>query len=179
MNNNTFVHKYIASLIGKDDICVDMTAGNGNDTLFLAERCKHVYAFDISPAAIEKSRKRLKNMDNVTLICDDHVHVERHVEAGIRLFVFNLGYLPHSDHPTVTEAEKTLLAFRKAYELLQEHGYIVMTFYLRHPGGRDEFYLLDSYLRKQQITILESYRQDKIDSPITFIIRKDQSKASA
>jgi len=34
MNNNTFVHKYLKPLIKKEDTVVDMTAGNGNDTLF-------------------------------------------------------------------------------------------------------------------------------------------------
>ena len=40
MNNNTFVHKYIKGLINNNDEVVDMTMGNGFDTLFLANISK-------------------------------------------------------------------------------------------------------------------------------------------
>ncbi|MBQ2658312.1 MAG: class I SAM-dependent methyltransferase [Erysipelotrichaceae bacterium] len=172
MNNNTFVHKYIRPLIHPQDITVDMTAGNGNDTLFLSELSKEVIAFDISEEAIRRTKEKIKGRDNVTLIHDSHVNVDRYVKNKVRLFLFNLGYLPHSDEPTVSKAEDTLLAFQKAYELLEENGYIVITFYLGHRGGKDEFYLLDDYIRKNRFQITETYSQHKMDSPVTYIIRK-------
>ena len=172
MNNNTFVHKYIRSLIHPEDLTVDMTAGNGNDTLFLSELSKEVIAFDISAEAIRRTKEKVKGKNNVTLIHDSHVNVDRYVSGNVRLFVFNLGYLPHSDESSVSKAEDTLLAFQKAYELLEESGYIVITFYLGHKGGKDEFYLLDNYIRKNRFQITETYSQNKIDSPVTYIIRK-------
>jgi len=172
MNNNTFVHKYIRSLIGKDDVVADLTAGNGNDTLFLSSLAGHVYAFDISPEAIRKTRKRLGDADNVTLICDSHSNLDQYIKEEIHLFVFNLGYLPHSDTLSVTKADSTLSAFIKAYELLENGGYIVITFYFGHSGGKEEFLLMDSYIKKNRFHIIEIYSQDKADSPLTYILRK-------
>ena len=172
MNNNTFVHKYIRPLIGKEDTVVDMTLGGGNDALFLCGLAKKVYAFDISEEAIRRSEIRLEGKDNVTMICDSHANIRRYVQEPIRLFLFNLGFLPHSDGSSVTKAEETLKAFKEAWALLGEDGYIVITFYLGHPGGKDEFYLLDEYIKKNRIPVLESYRQDRTDSPVTYIIRK-------
>ena len=172
MNNNTFVHKYIRSLIHKDDTVVDMTLGGGNDALFLSSLAKKVYAFDISEEAILKSKKRLKDTDNVIMIRDSHANIRRYIEGPVRLFLFNLGFLPHSDDPTVTRADETLKAFQEAWSLLEENGYIVITFYLGHPGGKDEYYLLNDYIKKNRIPVLETYHQDRLDSPVTVIIRK-------
>ena len=172
MNNNTFVHKYIKSLISKDDVTVDMTAGNGNDTLFLSKLSKKVYAFDISEEAIENTRERIQGCDNVILIKDSHANIDRYINEKVRLFIFNLGYLPGSDLTSVTKADVTIVAFEKAYDLLEENGYIVITFYLGQKGGLDEYYLLNDHINKNRFQIIETYRQDKLLSPITLIIRK-------
>ena len=58
MNNNTFVHKYLKTLISKDSIAVDMTTGNGNDTYFLCKLAKKVYGFDIQKEAIENTKNK-------------------------------------------------------------------------------------------------------------------------
>ena len=172
MNNNTYIHKYIRGLIHEDDVCVDMTAGNGFDTLFLASLAKKVYAFDISETAIRNTKEKTRDFDNVVLIRDDHANIDCYVKEKIRLCIFNLGYLPHGDMTTVTDKDTTLIAFQKAYELLEDKGYIVITFYLKHPGGRDEYYQLDRYFHTKKVDIIDIYRQDKTDSPITYIIKK-------
>lgn len=172
MNNNTFVHKYIKPLI-KDKTCVDMTLGNGNDTLFMAKHSKKVYGFDISKQAISNSSERLKDLDNVILIHDNHINFDKYINEQVDMFIFNLGYLPHSDLSSVTKADETLIAFDKAYKYLHKGAYIVITFYIGHIGGKDEYYLLESYIKENRLPVLETYRQNKIDSPITYIIRKD------
>ena len=172
MNNTTFVHKYIKSLLKKDYAVVDMTLGNGNDTLFLANKVKKVYAIDIAKEAINKSKKILKDFNNIVYICDNHTNVDKYIEDEINLFIFNLGYLPHSDIISVTNKNDTLKAFIKAYKLLMPGGYIAITFYLGHSGGKDEYYHLDKYIKDNNILVLEKYKQDKIDSPITYIIKK-------
>ena len=171
MNNNTFVHKYIRPLIDEETV-IDMTAGNGNDTLFLAKYAKKVYAFDISEEAIRRSKEKCKECENIEFIIDNHINVDLYIKGKVKLFLFNLGYLPSSDEKRITQAEETLIAFEKAYSLLQEKGYIVITFYIGHKGGKDEYYLLNDYINKNRLQVLEAYRQDKIDSPITCIIRK-------
>ena len=42
-----FAHYLLKEKITSSDICLDMTLGNGNDTLFLLKYAKFVYAFDI------------------------------------------------------------------------------------------------------------------------------------
>ena len=170
MNNNTFVHKYIKPLIHVDDITVDMTVGNGNDTLLLSDLSRKVYGFDISSEAIERTKSKLTK-DNVILIHDNHINVDKYIKEDIRLFIFNLGYLPHSSDNNHTKAEETLIAFKKAYELISD-GYIIITFYIGHIGGKDEYYLLDKYIKQVNIKVIEKYKQDKINSPITYIIKK-------
>ncbi len=172
MNNNTFIHKYISSLITKDDICADMTCGNGNDTLFLLKKAKLVYAFDISEEAIESTRSRTKGFQNLILIHDSHVNADIHIKDRLKLAIFNLGYLPYAENPSITKANDTLVAFRKTYELLEDNGYLVITFYLGHKGGRDEYYLLDDHIKKNSLFVQERYSQDRINSPITYIIKK-------
>ncbi|MBQ2659322.1 MAG: class I SAM-dependent methyltransferase [Erysipelotrichaceae bacterium] len=173
MNNNTFVHKYIKSLIGKDDVTADLTAGNGNDTLFLSQLSKKVYAFDISAEAIASTKEKITGRDNVILVHDSHAQIDQYVKEKLRLAIFNLGYLPHGKEYSVTSGPETLIAVEKSYELLESGGYLIITFYLSHQGGRDEYYLLQDHIQKNRLTILETYSQDKTDSPITYIIRKD------
>jgi len=172
MNNNTFVHKYISSLICKDDICVDMTIGNGNDTLLLCKLAKYVYGFDVQEDAIVNTNNRLKEYNNYQLFLDSHINVDKYVKDKVKLFIFNLGYLPNSENKTITKADDTLMAFKKAYDLLIDKGYIVISFYIGHKGGKDEYYLLDKYIKENSLHLIESYRQDKLNSPITYIIKK-------
>lgn len=180
MNNNTFLHKYLKPLIGKDDTVVDMTTGNGNDTLFLAQNAKTVIAFDISQLAIARSKERTKDFSNITFILDTHANVDRYVSRNeASLFVFNLGYLPNSEEKTSTHAEESLTAFRKAYELLKDKCHIAITFYLGQEGGYDEYYRISDYINKNRLQILETYFQHKLNSPVTMILYKDQLRTEA
>lgn len=172
MNNNTFIHKYLKGLINSDDICVDMTMGNGNDTYLLASLSKYVYSFDVNQKAIDNSKERCKQFNNIKYILDSHINVDKYIKNA-NLFIFNLGYLPNTDNPTITKANDTLIAFKKAYDLLEANGYIIITFYRGHIGGKDEYYLLDKYIKDNKLNVLEIYQGHKlIDEPITYIIKK-------
>ena len=173
MRTNTFVHKYLKGLLNKEDTAVDMTAGNGNDTLLLSKLAGQVYAFDVSEEAIASTRRRLGDAANVMLINDNHINIDSHLEGGIKLFVFNLGYLPYCDDPPVTKAEETLIAFRKAYDLLAEGGYIIITFYRGHKGGADEYYLLTGYFADNGINVIERYEaRSSLSEPVVYVIKK-------
>lgn len=173
MKNNTFVHKYIKSLINKEDTVVDMTVGNGNDTLFLCGLAKKVIGFDIQDEAISRTKDKVKEYLNVELIKDNHINIDKYINEKVKLFIFNLGYLPNSESPIITKKEDTLIAFKKAYDLLKDDGYIVITFYVGHKGGKDEYYLLDKYIKDNHLFILETYKENKqLNEPITYIIKK-------
>ena len=173
MNNNTYVHKYLKGLITKNDVCVDMTMGNGNDTYYLATLAKHVYAFDINKQAIINTKQKVKDLNNVSLLLDNHINFDKYINKGIKLFIFNLGYLPNSEDKTITKDSETLTAFKKAYNLLENNGYIIITFYRGHKGGKSEYYLVDKYINNNNLNVLEKYKTYKnIDEPYTYIIKK-------
>lgn len=93
-------HTVLENFFTKDHVAVDLTAGNGKDTLFLAERASRVLAMDIQQAAIEKTEAFLKekHVKNVALIRDSHENVSRYVDLqAVDVFVMNLGYLPGGD----------------------------------------------------------------------------------
>ena len=48
-------HQFLAEVITKEDVVVDATMGNGHDTLFLSDYCKHVYSYDIQALALNLS----------------------------------------------------------------------------------------------------------------------------
>lgn len=173
MNNNTFIHKYLDSLITNKDIVVDATVGNGNDTLLLCSKAKKVYGFDIQEEAIKRTREKTKDFNNVILINDNHSNVDKYIKEKINLAIFNLGYLPNSDSKIITKKEDTLLSFKKIYSLLKENGYLIITFYIGHIGGKDEYYFIDQYIKNTNIKIIEKYKENrKILEPITYIIKK-------
>ena len=93
-------------------------------------------------------------------------------ENEASLFIFNLGYLPNSEETITTKAEETLLAFQKAYGLLREKGYIAITFYFGQEGGYDEYYKVMDYIKEKRLPIMETYRQDKRNSPLALFVYK-------
>ena len=65
----------------------DATAGNGHDTLFLAQRVLpggRVFAFDVQEAAIGRTRERLsdRGLESVTLIHAGHQEIEQRPQLG-------------------------------------------------------------------------------------------------
>lgn len=123
------------------DNVIDATAGNGHDTLFLAQLTGgsgKVYAFDIQEDAVSATRDRVKGFDNVDVILDSHANIEHYVKGEIGAAVFNLGYLPKGDHSIITKAETTLAAIRQCIHLLKKNGLVVIVIYSGHEGGSEE-----------------------------------------
>ncbi|MFY3792255.1 class I SAM-dependent methyltransferase [Ureibacillus sp. MALMAid1270] len=137
--------KYLLSeSIEKGEIAVDATAGNGHDTLFLAELVGedgHVYAFDIQQDAVDATIAQLKENGlehRATVILDGHEHIEKYVTQQIAGAVFNLGYLPGADHSIITKSETTIRAIESLLNLLKINGLIVLVIYHGHEGGKEE-----------------------------------------
>jgi len=142
------VHKTLLAHLKHGVTCIDATAGNGFDTLFLASHtgeAGHIYAFDIQQQAINNTKKRLAEtdlLDRVTLIRAGHETMLEQVPATehskIDIIVFNLGYLPRTDKSVITHESTTLQALNSSLKLLSSHGYISILAYPGHPGGREE-----------------------------------------
>ncbi|RQD74576.1 MAG: methyltransferase domain-containing protein [Candidatus Syntrophonatronum acetioxidans] len=149
-----FSHGIIKGAVQDGDSVIDATAGNGHDTLFLArlvgEKGK-VYSFDIQKEAIENTRKRLEEedcLDQVQLIQDGHENLKAYVSENIAGVMFNLGYLPGSNHRVITRPENTLIALESSLELLIPGGLATLVVYTAHPGGVEEGTELEKYAKK-------------------------------
>lgn len=129
-------------------LAVDCTAGNGHDTLFLAERCGpsgHVWAFDVQRAALDRTAARLAAAgltERVTLVARGHEHLAASLPpeaaGNIAAAAFNLGFLPGSGREIVTRAETTLAALAALTLYLAPQGLLSVHVYTGHPGGREE-----------------------------------------
>lgn len=125
--------------IKEDSVAVDATCGRGNDTLWLAKRCRKVYAFDIQEEAVESTRVLLETAgETAEVICASHKKIKEYVSENPDVIVYNLGYLPGGDKSVTTEAEETLLALGHSLELLAINGLLSVTMYPGHPQGACE-----------------------------------------
>lgn len=131
---------------------VDATAGNGNDTKFLAELVGEngqVFAFDIQQQALDSTKERLEQLiDRVTLVLDSHANVDKYIQSPVGGAMFNLGYLPYSDDLSIiTKAESTIEAIHKLLGLLKKDGIITIAVYDGHDGGQEERDALLAYVK--------------------------------
>lgn len=135
--------RLIAARLQAGETAVDMTAGNGNDTLFLAETVGEngkVIAFDIQQQALDATEQRLGLLNSrVSLILDSHANLTEHITEEIGGAMFNLGYLPYSsDQTIITKPDSTIAALHAALDLLKKSGMITISVYDGHEGGSTE-----------------------------------------
>jgi len=131
------------------DVAIDATAGNGHDTLFLAQSVGptgHVYAIDLQTTALAATRARLAQercLHGVTLIEGDHSRLDSLIpvtdHGRVTAVMFNLGYLPGGDRKLTTRCDSTLNALNRAVSLLRsDRGVLTAIAYPGHPGGTEE-----------------------------------------
>ena len=173
-NINTVCHRWIKEEINDESICIDATAGRGNDTLFLAQNAKKVYAFDIQEEAIASAREKTEGLDNITFLLDSHVAMDRYVSEKADCIVFNFGYLPKGDKGITTLSDTSRQAIEKAILLLNPGKCLFLVFYIGHSEGRKEHEDFLEYIREyDQITIERSYTYEgRKDAPILYQIRR-------
>ncbi len=177
------LHKrFISEHLGKGEVAVDFTMGNGNDTLFLSRTVGEegrVYAFDVQPLALESTERRLKEEgapENYTLILDSHHKVKEYVKEPIKAGIFNLGYLPGSGKKAVTTMrETTMPAVEAAIELLEPDGVLIVAIYPGHEEGALEGQMLREYfstLSRFKICPSEFRILNSPTSPYFFLVEK-------
>lgn len=163
-----FARQLLAETVLPGETVIDATAGNGNDTLFLAEHIGefgHVYAFDIQQAALDSTTERLGDLTKrVSLILDSHDNVEQYVTEQIGGAIFNLGYLPYSDDLTiVTKPKTTIKAIHTILGLLKVGGIISVSVYDGHDGGAYERDALLNYVRDLHQADVHAIRYELIN----------------
>lgn len=141
-------------------IAIDATCGNGHDTIFLSSLYEKVYSFDIQDLAIKRTTSKLYNTKNVELYKEDFNNINKYVEKA-DLIVFNLGFLPGSNKIIKTQDFNSNLAIRKAYDLLNENGTLVICAYRGHEGGMDEYAKIINEIKDLNFTLKEKYHNNE------------------
>jgi tRNA G37 N-methylase Trm5 len=175
-------HDYIKKVVKDGSITIDATAGNGNDTLFLANLVKskgRVYSFDIQKKAINKTFEKIKKNNltkNVKLICDTHENILKYINIEVDAVMFNLGYLPGGDHSICTRFESTKVAIDSSLKILKKSGLISIVIY---HGGDSGFGERNKLLEYLEIIDPEKYHVMKTEfinqincPPILVLIEK-------
>ena len=177
-----YAQTLLKSAVHEGDIAVDATAGNGHDTLFLAQLVGDdgfVYAFDVQKQAVDATLHRL--LDNALehralVLKDGHENVMKYVNKPVAGAIFNLGYLPGSDHEVITRPNTTIQALESLLKLLKIGGIIVLVIYHGHEGGkeeRDEVIRFVSELPQKYVHVLRyEFLNQKNDPPFVIALEK-------
>jgi len=182
------VHQELKQIVPTGSICIDATAGNGHDTLVLAELVGpsgRVIAIDVQAQAVEATRIRLSDANCLAqceLIQGDHAtalgDLESEFTDQVRAITFNLGYLPAGDKLITTQPSTTLSALDASSKLLETGGALFVTAYRGHAGGNEEAEQVKSWMLGKEGNgwCLDSHepptRDPKRVPPILWIARK-------
>lgn len=166
------------------DYVVDATAGNGHDTLFLAElvgKDGHVTAFDIQQEALDRTKSLLEEHqinDRVTLIHDGHQNMDRYLDKPVSAIMFNLGWLPGGDKTVTTLWTTTKDAIEKALKALLPLGVCTICVYPGHAEGeneKNELAVMLSQLKPQNFNVLHhTFVNAGPGAPECYIIQKQE-----
>ena len=156
---------YVRRTVRPGDTVVDATMGNGQDTLFLCGlvgETGRVFAFDVQPEAVERTRARLDEagaLPRATLLLAGHETMAQHVPGGVQAVMFNLGWLPGAQHAVTTLERTTLPAVEAACSLLCPGGIVSMCVY---PGHEDSLAITQAIaalpVKLKEIVLLHYYQ---------------------
>jgi methylase of polypeptide subunit release factors len=180
-NINTIAHNIVKKEITPTSICLDATCGNGHDSLFLAQNSKFVHCIDIQPQAIQMTKDRLSkhSMDNFALYQKNHDELDNIFPSDMRfdVIMYNLGYLPGSDHAITTKKDSSLHSIKQALMRLTKNGLLTVTLYIGHPGGLEEATAIEKYLStldKHDYTVMKTSLINRIQSPYIIAVQKNK-----
>jgi len=185
MRLTELVHAALRQQIQKGDRVIDATAGNGHDTLFLAQcvgASGFVHAFDTQEIALANTRNRISEAGcdaevMLCLACHSSMHdLLASLFPQPTAIVFNLGWLPGANHAHITRPITTIAALHAAWKLLAPGGIISVVSYRGHEGGQDECNAVSQWVDQASIegahvTVTTSPSPTPL-SPIWFLIRK-------
>ena len=149
----SFAHNSWEKCVAPGDTVIDATVGNGHDTIFLVQLLKgqgRLIGYDIQPQALAQTQKRLAGLldpswrDIVELREQSHARLS---ETGIKLIVYNLGYLPGGDKTITTQTESSVLSIQSALSCLSPEGSISITCYPGHAEGALEQAAITEFLK--------------------------------
>ena len=185
----------LGEVLAPGDLAVDLTVGNGNDTLFLwnavgPEGC--VIGFDIQSQAIEKTYEFLSAHRipvkvhqggswpglpgrGVHLLLENHAGWAERVPGKPRAVIANLGFLPGGDPERVTRKGSTVAALAAAMENLCRGGRLAGVCYPGHPGGREEAAAVKALFAAADRARFRSLRMENFlseESPFLLVLER-------
>ncbi len=158
-----FIRKLLNACLKTGDSVLDGTAGNGHDTLFLAQcvgASGRVFAFDVQQSALDNTAARLQAAGcagQVSLIRAGHERLADYVDTSLAAAVFNFGYLPGGDKQLTTQADTSIAALAAACKLLRPGGLLTATLYPGHEAGEKEANAVETWastLSQQDVQVL-------------------------
>ena len=172
-----YVKREINRIVKYNDLVVDGTIGNGNDTLTLCEKVYrgHVFGFDIQEDAIVNTSKLLKNYSNYSLHKKSHEYIYdalKEYENKISLILFNLGYLPGGDKSITTNENSTIKAIQGSMKLLNNKGEILLVIYPGHDAGKKEEGAILNYLEDSELDYKIYRNTDNVIAPYLITIKR-------
>lgn len=185
------VHQHLETIVEAGETCIDATAGNGHDTLLMAQLVGpngRVIAIDIQAQAIDATERRLAKANQLAvceLILGDHSEelerLQATIEGTVRALTFNLGYLPGGDKHLISIPEKTIQALEASTRLLCSGGTLFVTAYRGHPGGELEAKQVEQWMDRFQRagwdieTHKPATQEIKSMPPILWIAKKPEA----
>ena len=176
-------HHFMKEHVKQGDLCIDATAGNGNDTLFLCQlvgKTGKVIAFDIQEEAIRNTRKRLEEygvIERAEVVLSSHEQMGLYAEKdSVACIVFNFGYLPGGDHELATKKESSIRAIHEGLRLLKKGGMMSLCIYSGGDSGFEERDAILSEIRqldsRKYLVIVSEYYNRPNHPPIPVMIVK-------
>ncbi len=176
-------HHFIREHVKQGDLCMDATAGNGNDTVLLCElvgETGKVIAFDIQEQAVGNTKRRLEEhgvAEWAEVVLDSHTNMSRYAEEdSVSCIVFNFGYLPGGDHNLATRKESSVTAIREGLRLLKKGGIMSLCIYSGGDSGFEERDAILAELKqlnpKNYLVVLSEYYNRPNNPPIPVLVLK-------
>jgi hypothetical protein len=150
-------------VVKEGDNVVDMTCGRGRDSVFLAllslfKDSGTLVCMDIQQEALDSTYAILCDklsvdvMNRVKMCRDSHENVLKYLIRPVKLFVYNLGYLPCGDKAITTKAITTINSLKIILPIIYEDkGFISLMVYPGHVEGEEELKALMVFFKELDI----------------------------
>ncbi len=170
-----FAHTLIRQCSNSARFALDATAGQGFDTLFLADLVGEdgrVLALDIQQEALDKTMMELQRHSleqRVLLERRSHDELDeilpRIAFPKLDLVMYNLGYLPGSDKLCTTQAHSTIESLKQASRYMIAGSVLSVCVYRAHAGAEDEYEQLLLWLQTLDPTMFRVQQYRALLSP--------------
>jgi len=173
-------HRLLALAVQEGDTVIDATAGQGRDACFLAAlvgESGRVWAFDVQEEACRATRAALAELGflpRARVIRADHAGLAAYDIEPAAAAIFNLGWLPGSDHTMVSGAN-TAAALQAALHKLKIGGALVVVAYPGHEAGATEYAAVQNWLQslpKKQARAMQITFPLNEQAPVVLLIEK-------